>query len=103
MTGLWTNDHDTLARALYLTAALGTSSLGIGDLVRAWDAPGEGGRDGWRKRADVLIGNDVVRVLDPDDTDLVGRVIDEIADELHLVDPNPERLARAVIEALRQP
>jgi regulator of extracellular matrix RemA (YlzA/DUF370 family) len=80
MSGLWTNDRATLAAGIWGHVGLDATVL-----------------------AQHLIDKGTVRVLDPDDTDLVGRIIDEIADELHLVDPSPERLARAVIVALRQP
>jgi hypothetical protein len=86
MSGLWTNDRDTLNEALrggytpyYLNPAQRAAVI------------------------EALIDTGAVKVLDPDDTELVERVATVVVEELQLVDANPERMARAVIVALRQP
>jgi hypothetical protein len=115
MTGLWTNDRDTK-----LVEQLNLWRPNLAD-------------QGWaRALADDLIGNDVVRVLDSDDTELVDqgakamydsdyplhdlglvedpRATGKSAWDLALADPRRERdldiyrtRVRAVIEAMRQP
>jgi hypothetical protein len=86
MTGLWTTDRDTLAKAL-------------------WGLPHQT-PDGLAK---ALIDTGAVRVLDPDDTDMVGKGGMAVY-EAHLHRPHIpgsvlwcNALARAVIEALREP
>jgi hypothetical protein len=81
MTGLWTNDRDSLGRWL-------AGFFGV-DVADGEDA------------ADDLINDGVVRVLNPDDTELVERVAKAMwsfeTNEFH------RDMARAVIVALRQP
>jgi hypothetical protein len=84
MTGLWTNDRDGLAAWLsgYLRG------------FRISDAD-----DCGVKGADALISMRVVRVLEPDDTELRERVRKVVtSNEL-----DTESRITAVIEALRQP
>jgi hypothetical protein len=73
--GLWTSDHDTLAEA-------------IGWLL-------DNGEPDGMAIARYLTEHKTVRVLDPDDTELVERVADIALMESWVV--------RAVIVALRQP
>jgi hypothetical protein len=98
MTGLWTNNRDTLADGLIKEL----------DWVHAPDLKWAAGR---------LIATGVVQVLDPDDTELVERGALPLARwryshpnasiEQAKEDAIPWRVAcaesRAVIEALRQP
>ena len=77
MTGLWTNDRDTLAE-------------GIDRYARSV-APSEASATGVARD---LIDTGAVKVLDPDNTELVAKLTAAIG--------SPS-LARAVIEALRQP
>jgi hypothetical protein len=87
MSGLWTNDRDTLAKAV---------STALRDRVTI---------------ADYLIDSGVVRVLDPDNTELVEHVAREMwaAHSGGLVwDARAPKepwvcMARAAIVALRQP
>jgi hypothetical protein len=96
VSGLWTNDRDTLADILIAEL----------DWVHAPDLKWTAGR---------LIGTGAVRVLDPDDTELVERVARGLFLEAH---PGSEAgwdapgvmgkaawytRARAVIKVLRQP
>jgi hypothetical protein len=79
MTGLWTNDREAVYRAL-----------------RPYD----------RTVADALIDTGVVRVLDPDDTELVQRVAKGIYQHRsHEVDDWTYFIPHAIgaIEALREP
>jgi hypothetical protein len=86
MSGLWTNDRDTLAEALFHAYAPGR---------KTWrDASGMR-RRGWLSQADRLLATGVVRVLDPDDTELVERAAHKLGWSAMTV--------RAVVEALRQP
>jgi hypothetical protein len=78
MTGLWTNDRDTLADLVEV----------CGDFTNPWDV------------ADSLIDKGVVRMLDPDDTELVDQVRDRMWDEGIGI---TRLTVRKVIEALRQP
>jgi hypothetical protein len=86
MTGLWTNDRDRLLEACRATSG-----------------------DGPRATSAYLIEQGVVRVLDPDDTELVEQVAQAIytAHVQQLHKPGSEAwlypIARAVIVALRQP
>lgn len=73
MTGLWTNNRDTLVAA-----------------IRPWCRTAAAAQSAAR----TLIDSGVVRVLDPDNTELVAKLTAAIG--------SPS-LARAVIEALRQP
>jgi hypothetical protein len=88
MTGFWANDRDTLADGL--------SGHIEGDVMCSI-------------AADELIATGVVRVLDPDDTELVEQVAQAIytAHVQQLHKPGSEAwlypIARAVIVALRQP
>jgi hypothetical protein len=87
MTGLWTSGRDTLADRL--------NDRPLQGAVR--DAP---------RVADYLIHTRTVRVLDPDDTELVDRLAGVLYRERQHIDYLWERArrdARAVIEALRQP
>jgi hypothetical protein len=85
MTGLWTNDRDTLATTI-------------------WGRPtGDA-----RALADWIIKTGVVRVLDPDDTELRHKVAHILAGVplMRLSQAKRDaylRKATAVIEALRQP
>jgi hypothetical protein len=104
VTGLWTNDRDTLAEALLPWRA--NQEYPADKFDRDWAD----------EFATVLIDDGVVRVLDPDDTELVEQgaqtlwskglphdaglvwdLLPETAREHYRVG------ARAVIEALRQP
>jgi hypothetical protein len=98
MTGLWTNDRDTLAS-------------GINNPRWTWL-----GRRAAEDIADRLIDTGVVRMLDPGDTELVERVARALApasygrgpelqvlDRFQLTDEGWRAKARAAIEALRQP
>jgi hypothetical protein len=76
MSGLWTNDRDTLADGLIKEL----------DWVHAPDLK-------WA--AVRLIATRAVKVLDPDDTELVERVAGRLG--------MTPAMVRAVIEALRQP
>jgi hypothetical protein len=107
VSGLWTNDVDTLAEALvgYLAGirSLSEGTKNVEPAARFW-AP--------RAAAD-LIDQRAVRVLDPDDTELVESIAKAMAgarpgsppwqllvpeiQEIHRVE------ARAAIVALRQP
>jgi hypothetical protein len=86
MTGLWTNNRDTLAEALRNTPLQMPQNL-----------------------AQHLIESGVVRVLDPDNTELVEQVAQAIytAHVQQLHKPGSEAwlypIARAVIVALRRP
>jgi hypothetical protein len=83
MTGLWTNDHDTLAKAL-------------------WGLPHQT-PDGLAK---ALIDRGYVRVLDPDETELVEQVAKGIYQHRsHEVDDWTYFIPHAIgaLEALRQP
>jgi hypothetical protein len=85
VTGLWTNDRDTLAAGIWGHDGLDATAL-----------------------AQQLIDRGVVRVLDPADTELRHRVAHALADEQLMRLTGAERSAylreaRAVIEALRQP
>jgi hypothetical protein len=86
MTGLWTNDRDTLVNGV------ATAPRYDPDLT-----------------ADHLIDSGVVRVLDPDNTELVEQVAQAIytAHVQQLHNPGSEAwlypIARAVIVALRRP
>lgn len=86
MTGLWTNDRDSLIAAL--------SGHIEGDVMCSI-------------AADELIVVGVVRVLDPDDTELRATIRDAIADEFGRwhwdFSDDIERATDHVIEALRQP
>jgi hypothetical protein len=107
VTGLWTNDRDTLAEALvgYLAGirALAEGTKNAEPAARFW-AP--------RVAAD-LIDKRFVRVLDPGDTELVERVAQAIedahcryAEDCRSTEPVAawcRRAADAVIKALRQP
>jgi hypothetical protein len=77
VTGLWTNDRDTLDKG-----------------VAAWLAWG-----GHQAAGDFLLNEGVVRVLDPNDTELVERLRSVITSN----DLDTESRIRAVIETLRQP
>jgi hypothetical protein len=94
MSGLWTNDRDTLADALvgYLAGirALAEGTKNDEPAARFW-AP--------RVAAD-LIDKGTVRVLDPDNTELV----EQVAGTLYGGDwERARRNARAVLMTLRQP
>jgi hypothetical protein len=96
VTGLWTNDRDMLG--LGIVACVDTS------VVNPWYV------------TDHLLNNRVVRVLDPDDTELVDRVAAVLSMCTCTPGPGyegpeedcprhgkPDLQARAVFEALRQP
>jgi hypothetical protein len=92
MTGLWTNDRNGLAAWLsgYLRGFCNFDADDCG-----------------AKGADALISMRVVRVLDPDDTELVDHAAKAVYDIGLLVwtgsMDDARRVTRAVIEALRQP
>jgi hypothetical protein len=88
MTGLWTNDRDRLDEGVCWWLSAGDS----------------GGRAG-----DYLIDSGVVRVLDPNNTELRAKIRDAIADEFcrwlwdTAILEDVDRATDAVFEALRQP
>jgi hypothetical protein len=91
VTGLWTNDRDTLAEGLYIHSS---------DYMLT-DAADE--------LAGALFENRVVRVLDPEDTELRQQIRRSIWAALPasgrtvLNWANLDDIARAIIEELRQP
>jgi hypothetical protein len=98
MTGLWTNDRDRLARALFAEF----------DHARIWDNLTARGRRRWAKHADSLIAEGVVWVLDPDDTELRGRLAKRLREIEDLevaasTAADTDWAAGQLIEALRQP
>jgi hypothetical protein len=103
MTRLWTNDRDTLAEALFHAYAPGR---------KTWrDASGMR-RRGWLSQADRLLATGVVRVLDPDDTELVEQTAKTIYEWHHgaeweyapkLVRAQRSSAVRDVFVALGQP
>jgi hypothetical protein len=100
MTGLWTNDRDTLADA----CGVCTCTPGPG-----YDGPEEDcplhGKPEFRAR--YLIETGAVRTLDPDDTELVGQLADAIQAELQrphsTVAAGYRAAARRCVVKLRQP
>jgi hypothetical protein len=82
VTGLWTNDRDTLAEAL----RSGLMPHYLNPVQRA-------------AVIEALLGSGAVRVLDPDNTELVERLRSVITSN----DLDTESRIRAVIETLRQP
>jgi hypothetical protein len=89
MTGLWTNDHDTLAKALGRV------------LIDSWEEQ--------QGHAQYLIDSGAVRVLDPDDTELRGRLAKRLREIVTHYDADSPKgdpddwAAGQLIEALRQP
>jgi hypothetical protein len=89
MSGLWTNDRDTLALFLSVHTLMDFGAA--------------------KRLLEQATADGVVRVLDPDDTELVNRIARVICygtepPGIAATAPEPwRRTARAVIEALRQP
>jgi hypothetical protein len=97
MTGLWTNDRAALAEAIFREYTGGKES---------WAKKNQRGRGRWLVQVDRLIDSGAVRVLDPDDTDLIEQVARAIARSVGSpTDPWSiyHSCACTVIEALRQP
>jgi hypothetical protein len=99
VSGLWTNDRDTLAEGLMRADGVDVEP---GDVL-----------DDCRAVADALVDDGVVQVLDPDDTELV----EEAAERLHravyggipwgmasyFIKDRRRQTVRTVIVTLRQP
>jgi hypothetical protein len=95
MTGLWTNDHDTLAETL--------RRGNVPNDWRTWDQLQPEEREPYLLMVEYAIDTGVVRVLDPDDTKLVQQMAATIRSHWDSGGTRWDGMARAVIVALRQP
>jgi hypothetical protein len=99
MSGLWTNDRDTLAKAMFTEYTGGKES---------WAKKNQRGRSRWLVQVDRLIDQGAVRVLDPDDPVQRGRVAKRLREiEVQAVAgihrDDTDWAAGELIKALRQP